>query len=144
MSLESISKLSSLTGLARETVAKRLADLVPTLRRNSKLYESREALPILFGGENGEYDLTAERARLSHHQANIAALDEKIKQKALIPYDVVVESWQIVLSNFRAKALAVPVSLASVCADSSREEVQQQAEQLVKQMLEELATDVDY
>ncbi len=70
--------------------------------------------------------------------------DEQIKEKALIPYDVVVKQWQAILVNVRAKALSLPTALASVCADEPRSVVQRQSEALVRQMLEELADGPDY
>ncbi len=92
----------------------------------------------------GDYDLTEERARLAFHQANIASLDEQVKAKKLIPFDVVVERWQHVLTNFRAKALSLPSSLAAVAAHAPKEDVHKAAEKLIKEMLEELAVDIDY
>ena len=75
MSYESISRLSQLTGMTRETVAKRLVNLTPTIDGKAKKYDSREALPLLYGaGAKGEFDLQAERARLAHHQANLECL----------------------------------------------------------------------
>jgi len=90
------------------------------------------------------YDLTAERARLAHHQANISALDEATKNRELLPFDVVVERWQMILMNVRQKCLAMPSSLAAVCANSSKAEVQTQAEKLIRAMLTDLAADTDY
>lgn len=92
----------------------------------------------------GEYDLTEERARLAHHQANIAALDEKIKEKHLIPVDVVVARWQDILTNVRARLLSIPTQLAATCADEPRTVVEKKANELIKTALEELSTNVDY
>ena len=92
----------------------------------------------------GEYDLTEERARLAHHQANIAALDEKVKDKTLIPADVVVSRWQDILTNVRAKMLSIPTQLAATCADSPRKTVETKATQLVKTALDELSESVEY
>lgn len=44
------------------------------------------------GGE--VYDKQVEHARLLHHQANIAALDEEVKRKTLIPEAVVLDRRQ--------------------------------------------------
>lgn len=92
----------------------------------------------------GEYDLTEERARLAHHQANIAALDEKIKEKHLIPVDVVVARWQDILTNVRARLLSIPTQLAATCAEAPRIVVEKKANELVKTALEELSANVDY
>ena len=92
----------------------------------------------------GKYDLTEERARLAHHQANIASLDEKVKEKTLIPADVVVSRWQDILTNVRAKMLSIPTQLAATCADSPRKTVEAKATQLVKTALDELSDSVEY
>lgn len=92
----------------------------------------------------GEYDLTEERARLAHHQANIAALDEKVKEKTLIPADIVVTRWQDILTNVRAKVLSIPTQLAATCAESPRQVVEKKATQLVKTALDELSDSVEY
>lgn len=88
------------------------------------------------GGE--VYDKQVEHARLLHHQANIAALDEDVKRKTLIPEQVVLERWQGILANVRARLLAIPSQLAATCADSPRQDVEQKAADLVHQALDEL------
>jgi len=93
---------------------------------------------------NGEYDLTDERARLAHHQANIAALDEEVKKKTLIPYDVVVARWQEITATIRAKLLSLPPQMAATCAQSSKDEVEKESKRLVYQALNELVEDIDY
>ncbi|QXP94361.1 hypothetical protein [Methylococcus capsulatus] len=54
------------------------------------------------------YDLEAERARLAHHQANLAALEERTKRAELIPADVVTAEWCNQAANIRAKLLNLP------------------------------------
>lgn len=93
---------------------------------------------------NAEYDLVEERARLAHHQANIAALDEKVKQGELIPAQVVISRWQDIASRFRAKMLAVPTALAGACAHAPQKEVQKEATKLIHQAMLELSDDVEY
>jgi hypothetical protein len=144
MRKESLNALEELTGFDRRTIKRRLSSLEPDKAGRAHLYQTVEALPLLYARDGSVYDTDKERARLLHHQANIAALDEKIKEKSLIPYDVVVDRWQMILANFRAKALGMPSALASVCADSSRDDVQKQSDGLIRQMLEDLADNVDY
>jgi phage terminase Nu1 subunit (DNA packaging protein) len=89
--------------------------------------------------KDGEvYDKQVEHARLLHHQANIAALDEEVKKKTLIPEQVVLDRWQGILANVRARLLAVPSQLAATCADAPRQDVEQKAVELVRQALDEL------
>lgn len=93
---------------------------------------------------DGEYDLTEERARLAHHQANIAALDEKVKEKSLIPIEIVVSTWQSIAMNVRAKLLSMPPQIAAKCAGGSKDEIEAEAKELIYQALTELSEDVDY
>jgi len=93
---------------------------------------------------NAEYDLVEERARLAHHQANIAALDEKVKAGELIPAGVVLEAWQNIFSNVRARLLAMPTALAGTCVNATREEVSASAMKIIRQALSELSENVDY
>ena len=65
------------------------------------------------GGSEAEfYDYEMERARLTHHQANIAALDEQVKEGRLIPAEVVQGAWDDFVAAFRAKTLSIPTKAA--------------------------------
>lgn len=57
-------------------------------------------------------DIVAERARLTHHQANIAELDESVKRGELIPAEVVEQVWSDMVASFRAKCLSIPTKAA--------------------------------
>lgn len=59
-----------------------------------------------------DLDIVKERARLTHHQANIAELDEEVKRGELIPAYVVEQVWGDMLASFRAKILSVPTKAA--------------------------------
>lgn len=145
MRKESLNGLQELTGFDRRTIKPRLADLTPEVGpKGALLYRTTEALPLLYDKEASAYETDKERARLLHHQANIAALDEKVKERQLIPADLVLTRWQDIAATVRAKLLSIPSQLAATCADSPREDVERKAAALVRQALEELATDVEY
>ena len=59
-----------------------------------------------------DLDLGEERARLTHHQANIAELDESVKRGELIPAEVVERVWSDMIASFRAKILSIPTKAA--------------------------------
>lgn len=140
MRKESLSGLAELTGFDRRTIKSRLADVEPEQgTKRAMLYKTVEVLPMLYDREGSVYDTDKERARLLHHQANIAALDEKVKERSLIPADVVLANWQDIAANVRARLLAIPTQLAATCANAPREEVEAKASTLVRQALEELA-----
>ncbi len=62
------------------------------------------------GVEN--YDLEQERARLAHHQANIAEISEKEKAGRLLPSEWVDKSWELLVTSCRARILSIPTKSA--------------------------------
>ena len=97
------------------------------------------------GGRSGggEFDLTEERARLSHHQANMARMDEQVKDGTLIPASIVLTEWQNTAASVRAKLLALPSRLAVTCPGGTTEEIEAKSDELIREVLEELADDPD-
>jgi len=144
MRRESLNGLGELTGIDRRTIKRKIAHLKYKKDGRSHFYNSEEALPIIYSRDSGVYDSDQERARLTHHQANIASLDEQIKEKSLIPSDVVLDRWQMILANVRARLLSIPTSIAVSCENASREDVEEKASELVRQALDELSVDVEY
>ena len=59
-------------------------------------------------GTDADFDLSAERARLAHHQANKTALEEQVLNGNLIPADEVFNQWEKMVTSFRAKMLSIP------------------------------------
>lgn len=88
---------------------------------------------------DGEFDLTTERARLAHHQANIAALDEDVKRKTLIPADLVKQKWQDMQASARAKLLSLPTKVAASCVGLPEIQIEATARGIVNEALDELA-----
>mgnify|MGYP003586346038 CR=1 FL=1 len=91
-----------------------------------------------FTDDGAVYDYDQERARLTHHQANAAALEEQTKQGRLIPADLVKQTWSDLIMAARARLLALPSKLAG-CAGSDPAEVEAQARAIVYEALRELA-----
>lgn len=117
MSLESVSRLADLTGRAKETVSKavKAAGLTPIVRGKAHLYESREVIPLLFDALDAEQlDLTKERARLAHHQANRTQLEEDALRGRLVPIEDVERNWSEMIAAARAKLLALPQRIAQI------------------------------
>ena len=107
----SITELHNLTGLDRRRVRSALADLESTPgKKGAVLFESREALPLLyiFPRDGDTLDLTQERARLAHFQANKAAVEERKLKGELIEVEEVAQIVGADYSNVRAKLLAMP------------------------------------
>ena len=114
--LVSITELHNLTGIDRRRITKTLADLKHHAgSKNAKQYDSEQAIPLLYlTPEDAALDPNKERARLTHHQANIAALDEREKSGELVRRDDVVAEVSESIANCRAKLLTIPTKLASV------------------------------
>lgn len=89
------------------------------------------------------YDYDAERSRLTHHQANIAALDEEVKRGNLIPVEQVRQYWQGLLASARAKLIGLPVRIASSCSGRSSTELEDESRRIVYEAMEELASGND-
>ena len=112
MNLLSITGLSELTGVDRRTIKNRLTPLEPVKDKRSHLYQPKEALPLIYKVNSGDYDLTAERAYLAHHQGIKAQLEVDTLKGELIPADEVLEEWSRKVMAFRSKMLALPVKTA--------------------------------
>ena len=81
----SISQLSELTGRDRRTVAKQLSDLKHTPgERGATLYESTQALPLVYAVDN----LEAARAAQVRTQASLNAVREEDLRKQRIPIQI--------------------------------------------------------
>ena len=144
MRRESLNGFEELTGIDRRQIKKRLAGLTPIKEGRSHLYQTAEALPLLYLNEGGAYKTEVERARLLYHQANIAALDEQVKEKTLLPAEMVLARWQDIAANVRARLLSIPPQLATTCVNQPREEIEEKATALIRHVLEELASGTEY
>lgn len=91
-----------------------------------------------------EHNLEHERARLAHHQANIAAMAEADKRQNLIPADVVKSEWCTQAANVRDKLDAFPAPAAAAVAGlGSVADIERELRRLVYQTLRELAGQSD-
>lgn len=141
MSRESLRSLARLTGFAVDTVRNRISKLIPIQGDNrAHLYESREALPLIYARADEEFNADTERARLLHHQANNEALKERQLIGELIPAAEVREELGKAFSNVRAHLLTLPQQLSARCVDASAAEVKREAKKLVNSALDELTT----
>ncbi|MBK6510041.1 MAG: hypothetical protein IPG06_11735 [Haliea sp.] len=111
--LISITEISNLTGADRRRIRSLLADLEATKEHAARCAMSPgEALPRLYVRDDGDFDLTSERARLAHFQANAAQLTAKHLEGSLIPIEQVADVVGDEYANVRAKLLAIPAKAA--------------------------------
>jgi len=83
-----ILKMAELTGVHRDTISKRLADLpFEAGKKGAKLYESTEALPLIYAVDN----LEAARAKQALSQASLNAIREENLRKERVPLQLVLD-----------------------------------------------------
>ena len=137
--LVSVTKLSELTGVSRDTIRKRCGAMLTEGIRAQEI-ESSEALRLIYNADS-DYDYDREKARLTHHQANIANLEEEIKRKNLLPAELVQTHWEQMAANTRGKLLNLPGRLASsVMGAETVQQAEKAAMDLVREALEELSS----
>ena len=84
-----ILKIAELTGVHRDTISKRLADLpFEAGKKGAKLYESTEALPLIYAVDN----LEAARAEQARSQAALNKVREEVLRKERIPIQIVLDT----------------------------------------------------
>ena len=84
-----ISKISELTGIHRNTLSKRLADLqFEPGKKGAKLYSSEDALAAIYKTDS----LEAARAKQALSQASLNAVREEDLRKQRIPIQVVLDA----------------------------------------------------
>ena len=87
-----------------------------------------------------DLDYNQERARLTHHQANIAELDAEARRGNLWPVETVAHMFQQIVGNARARLLAIPGKLRNRVPDMPPR-AHALVEDLIREALDELAAD---
>ena len=83
-----ILKFTELTGVHRDTISKRLADLpFEAGKKGAKLYESTVALPLIYAVDN----LEAARAEQARSQAALNKIREENLRKERVPLQLVLD-----------------------------------------------------
>ena len=141
---QSISELSHLTGFDRRRIRAALCDMPSeTGAKGALLYESTEALPQLYLSRGGadSFDLTAERARLAHHQANKAALEAEQLAGSLIEIEAVADIVGAEYANVRSKLLVIPSKAAPQVIGLSIAAAKALLDDMIFEALDELTAD---
>ena len=92
-----------------------------------------------FADDGRVFDYDAERARLTHHQANAAAQEDQRKRGELIPADQVAQYWGDIVSNARSRLLSLPSRIAGVCARKDQSTIEAEARAIIHEVMAELA-----
>ncbi len=101
----------------------------------------KRALADVGFSSTGEcYDLKAEQARLNFHQANIRQLEESELRGELLRAEQVLQEWQNVITNVRARLLSLPSKLvAQAYGARSRGDLQRLLTEGIHEALAQLA-----
>lgn len=102
----------------------------------------RRHLSGLSVGQDGTvYDLEAERARLAKEQADKTAMDNEIKRGRLVDSEKVGDWWVQIVTNAKAKLLAIPTKAAPLVVGSKTlSQAKDVLEKLIHDALTELST----
>ena len=141
---QSISELSHLTGFDRRRIRAALCDLPASKgAKGALLYETIEALPLLYlqPGDGDTFDLTDERARLAHHQANRAELEAKVFAGSLIEIESAADIVGEEYANVRSRLLGIPSRAAPQLIGLSIVAVKTLLDALIFEALAELTAD---
>ena len=105
-----ISKISELTGIHRDTISKRLADLpFEAGKKGAKLYSSEEALAAIYKTDS----LEAARAEQARTAAQLNAIRGDVLRKTRIPISIVLQVHDEVLQAIAAILKAAEGKLLS-------------------------------
>lgn len=128
----SYNKLTELTGFSYRVLRKRLFGLSPvgTGRTNANLWESQEALPLLYNqnGNSGTgkkdlerelLDFNVEKTRLAKEQADGQALKNAVQRRELIPASEITATWGRIVTAAKLQFLALPDRLSQMLETAS-------------------------
>lgn len=112
--MQSMSELAALTGLGRGAIKTRLASLTPIKEGPALLYESKEALPLLYRvGTGGEaLDPQRERALLDRERRKALELANAKTERTLIPVEEVAAAWSEQVMIAKNRLLSLPARTA--------------------------------
>lgn len=104
--------------------------------------KSRALSGVSVGDDGTVYNYEAERARLTHEQANKVSLEVAELRGELVRASEVGPYWSDMVASMRGKLVGVPSRLAALIADSlARAKFQTQADTLVCEALAEIEKD---
>lgn len=92
-------------------------------------------------GEDDGYDSEEELARLRHHQANLAAMDEEIKRGSLVEANDVDRLWSSLILTFRTRMLQIPRGIvARIIGETDEQKLVAELTDEIEQGLEVLSS----
>ena len=86
-----------------------------------------------------ESDISRERARLTHHQANLAALKEAELRNTLLDAQAVADRWEHMRQAARDRLLRLPVAISQAAHGRDPIAIERECERLIHDALRELS-----
>ena len=115
----------------------------PHTKTGKQVFFNLDDLNAWLNNKSGsELDYTQERAKLTRLQAEKVTLELEQQRGNLLPLKMVIESWQGLVANARARLLALPPKVAGqVLGMESYVEVEHVIRDIIYEALDELAGD---
>lgn len=113
--LATVNHLSDLTGLDRRTVTKRLAATPALMDGDSRKWDTRAALPVLYGilgSDEEKLDPQQERARLDKARRETVEKENRKRAAELLEASDVAARWAHVGTMIKGRMLAIPSQMA--------------------------------
>jgi len=137
-------ELREITGMSIQTITGRLRKAGYEAERVGRemQYETKDALPILYGAQNraSQHNLEQERARLASNQADKEALRVEEMRGKLVQTADVLAHWQDVIGACRAKLLNLAQKAAPTVAPlMTVPEVQEEIDRHIHEALQDMA-----
>lgn len=131
----SITRLSELTGISRDTIRKRLAPILTGA--HAEQVDSVKALPLIFGSER--LDPAQERAALDKVKRGLAMLEFKQKEKEVIPIQVVFKVIDAATIATREALMNIPGRFAAIlAAETDEREIERLLDTEIRQAIQNM------
>jgi phage terminase Nu1 subunit (DNA packaging protein) len=138
----SINKLAEMTKIDRRTLKKRLTSLTPRVEGAAHLYPMAEAMAAIFGNTGGdELDPRQEQARVNHHKANIAAMEERLRAGELVEVAQVKKEAALAGRLMRDSFQALPSRVSAQLVGKTEREIREALDAEIRQTLMQLSAE---
>lgn len=131
MSLESINRFVELTGRTSRTIKNRLKTLTPVKKGNACLYESREALPLIFDlGEDG----TPQKSMTRLNNLRSDEIDHRLQKAKLEVAPIETLTWALnnVSQQINSVLDSLPLKLKKRCPKLTARDIENIRREIVK------------
>lgn len=154
MSIVNQTELCEILGKTAKTLNAWIDAGLPVLHRGGhgspNQYDTEQVIGWMIQREIGKlsvhddgtvYNFEAEKARLTHEQAEKVAMENSVRRGELVDTGLVAGWWASIITNAKQRLLAIPTKAAPlVLGRSSMPEVRDQLETLINEVLLELST----